>query len=991
MGQRGAGWNTQTASAIQPAYRVRSGRPGYTRPAMNSGSRRWIRRSLDLREGEGGQVALVGGLLFTIIAGHIMLETARDALFLSSIPARYLTFVYAGLAGLVLVVLSLNSRLVRRFGRRSALIGTLMMASYGTVLLYLLPRSTIAVFALYLWSGLLGTVLIVQFWMLAGQLFTVAQGKRVFGPVAAGGALGAFAGAASAAVMVELMPVAALLPVVSGLYLAAAFVLTGASREDIVLPPPPVEKNREKARNIVTVLRDSSYLRRMVLLVVLATAAALTTDYLFKAVAARSIAADDLGAFFARFYAVLNAIALVVQLVGSGKVVRRLGVVAAATVLPLLIAAGGIATLVLGGLFLFVLLTKGTDGVLRHSLHRVATELLWMPLSSEQRDQAKGAIDGVLTRVVQGLVAGLLFVLATFGADTTVVLAGLVAVFAAVWLVVAASMRGPYLSLFRAALARGTFDPGEELDLRSVELVVEALASTDEERVIAALELLDAKGRSRLIPALILYHESSEILSRSLRIIATPERRDWVALTERLLTHTSGRVRIEALRVMAKNHLLSGLESRLLDIDPAVRAHAAFWLVQEHQRDDEDRSVDPRVRGVLDMPPPRGTKARIALLDAIADDGDRSWVPVIEELGRCDEPEVAEAASLAMQKVPDRRFLPTLIDQLGVRRGRGAARAAIVAVGEPALDALSAAFDADSTSPRVRIHLPRTVALFGSQRAADFLFERLATESRGMVRLKIVRGLVRLVKEHHIQADYAAIFGELQRNLREYFRLLSLCSPLEPGGRRQTGDGSAAAESRELLVGLIRDKARQSLERVFMVLEMAHPNEDLKSAYVALRSGDRTLRANANEFIDALTRNPLYGRGDAYQTAEWLRIVVDDLAPGEKVARAAAAVAEIPATYRRALSLLLRDDDDMVSSIAAFHALDLSAASAEASALAPASDVVVDSAGQDRGADPVMDLRDEVFTVARERPILEAVGEEAEEQFEAWEAASRVA
>ena len=925
---------------------------------------------MDLRDGEVRQIALVGGLLFTIIAAHIMLETARDALFLGALPAEYLTLVYAGLAGLVLVALSLNRRLVRRVGRRNALVGTLMAAGYGTVFFYLLPRTHMAVIALYVWSGLLGTVLVVQFWMLAGQYFTVAQGKRLFGLVTAGGALGAFAGAASAAAVVEFLPVDALLPIAAGLFLGGGFLLTGSYREEILLPPPEEDIGRESARTTAQLVRRSSYLRRMVLLVVLATAAALVTDYLFKSVASREIAAADLGVFFARFYTVLNAAALLIQLVGAARVVRRVGVVAALTVMPLLLFAGGAATFVLGGAFATILLTKGTDGVLRHSLHRVATELLWMPHPPDQRERAKGAIDGVLARVAQALTAGLLLLLAALGVDHAVLLSAILAGFALAWLLVAASMRGPYLSLFRSALSRPTFDPGEELDLRSVEVLVEALSSTDDQRVIAALEILDAKDRSRLIPALILYHESVDVLVKALRIIAKKERRDWIALTRRLLTHESNRVRIEALRVMAKNRLLSGLEARLSDIDPAVRAHAAFWLAED--QDTDHKADDPRVRAVIEIPPPRGRAAHLALLEAIREDGGSAWASVIEILANTDEPDVGEAAALAMQRAPDPRFLPVLIKRLGVRSGRGAVRAAIVAIGESALDAAEEAFRSSATSERVRMHLPRTISRFACQRAADFLFEQLIVEPYGMIRYKILRGLALLVKKQPVHVNYKAIFASLERNLREYFRLLALYGPLDAA---RPGPGRDPSESLELLVGLLGDKLRQALERTFMLLQIAHRNEDLQRVYFAVRSADRNLRAHAHEFVDALTRNPIYARANGTRVVEWLRIVGDDMDSVDKVARAGGAVAEVPRTDREALSLLLRDEDPMVASIAAFHALEIAGAGG-----------FQGSAGDDADS-----LRVEVFTVARERPILKAVGEEAEEQFHEWEAKSGVA
>src|SRR5262245_48092553 len=141
----------------------------------------------DVREGEGRLVIRTTITLFGLIAAHTMLETARDALFLGQLTANRLPLVYVLLAGLSIVVAKANTRFTEGFGRRNVLIITLLAAAYGTILLFLIPSSKTAIFALYVWSALLGTVMVVQFWMYCGHLFTVSQGSRLFGLVTSGG------------------------------------------------------------------------------------------------------------------------------------------------------------------------------------------------------------------------------------------------------------------------------------------------------------------------------------------------------------------------------------------------------------------------------------------------------------------------------------------------------------------------------------------------------------------------------------------------------------------------------------------------------------------------------------------------------------------------------------------------------------------------------------------------------------------------------------
>ncbi|HVY49364.1 MAG TPA: hypothetical protein VHB21_25910, partial [Minicystis sp.] len=489
---------------------------------------------VDVREGEGRLALGAFAALFGVVAGHTVLETARDALFLSKLPANQLTIVYAGVALATLAASSLNARFVRRFGQRNALVATLVVGAYVTALLRFSHMQRAVLFLLYGWSALLGAVLGVQFWMYAGKLFTVAQGKRLFGPIAAGGVLGAVVGASGAAAAVAFLPVKSLLLVSAGFFIVTAGLVTLLpAGEDQQAAPASAAAPETRREGLVDLFRRVPYLRQLAVFTALGTAALLVTDYLFKSIAAARVPHAELGAFFARTYAVLNVLSLGVQLLVAGRLLRRLGVVAALLVLPFCIALGSGGMVVAGGVLALSLFAKGSDGALRYSLQRVASELLWMPLAGEVRDRAKALLDSVFGKVMQAVVAGLLLLLVPLGLSTPRVLALAALVLAIAWFGSVLVLQPAYVDLFRQALARGTLDvhlDATELDLTSVEAVLEALSSRDPSRVVAAMELLRDKKRDRLVPALVLYHESDDVLVRALPIVGRPDRTDWVPL-----------------------------------------------------------------------------------------------------------------------------------------------------------------------------------------------------------------------------------------------------------------------------------------------------------------------------------------------------------------------------------------------------------------------------------------------------------------------------
>lgn len=876
---------------------------------------RLLSRWFDLRAGEGRLLATVFFTLFGVVGAHTMLETARDALFLGKLPVSRLTFVYAALAGLTLVFARWNDRFVRRFGRRNALIFTLMTAANGTLAFWFLPLNPALVFALYVWSGVIATVMVAQFWALSSQVFSVAQGKRLFGPIAAGGVLGAVSGATIAAGILELMEVRALLVLAPLIFLAVAALLTALPSDELVTLPTPSPQAAQaapaKTEPLLKLLLDP-YVLRLTLSTVVITAVVLIVDYLMKSTAAHNYSGPELGRFIARYYALLNAVALVVQLFLSSRLIRRVGVIGAMTLLPLLLLTGGVGVLLTGGALFAVLLTKGADGALRHSLQRVASELTWLPLADEVRRRVKGLVDTSVVRGTQAVTAGLVFVLAELELDGPRWLAAIVAGLSAIAVGLAVGLWPRYTDLFRRALEQkrsGDF----RLDLNSVEVVIEALSSPDDDRVLAAIELLVGQNRARLIPSLILYHQSPAVLVRAIPAVSASERRDSVPLLERLLTHPAEEVRVAAVIALARRGFLGPIESRLEQESPTVQGYAAFALaLREHPGNPIE---NPRIRGIIDQRGPEGRAGRRALLEAIANSGDRAFVPVIERLAAQNDDGQLEALAHAIERVPVPELLSLLISKLDHRDERTAVRAAILACGEAGLDAVILALSNPATKERVQLHLPRTISRFRNQRAFDVLVDVLTSGQKGAIRFKALRGLGRMIDEKPYRIDKRRFLEEVRRNLLEYFRLIGLVRAI----RSMTMANLRAEASCHLLEALILEKGRQARSRVFRLLQILHRTENLRTVHDALEDGERAVRSAAVELVDNLTLDyPRFGPAGELVRA-LLRVVTDDLPDEERIDRVREELSPgyFPEVAAEALERLLLDSDRTIATLAA--------------------------------------------------------------------------
>lgn len=873
-------------------------------------------------------------ILALVTGAHTILETARDTLFLSKLPPARLAWVYVMLAALSLVAGALSSAISKRFGRRAGFVVTLGLCAYLIVLLYLRDPTPALVFVLYVTSGVIGTILTMQFWLFAGQLFTVSQGKRLFGPMAAGGVLGATLGATAAAVLLRFSSPGTLLFTGAALFLAAGVIATlvpaAEGIDDIDLSPT---RAFTWLRDI-SLLRTDRYVAIVGALVTVSTATVLLADFLFKSTAAATFGPEKLGPFLGTYYAIQNGIALMVQVFLTGPLVRRLGVTTTLLLFPLLVTAGGIGVIATGA-FSMALAVKATDGSLRHSLHRVTSELLLLPLPSEVRDRAKRLIDTMLGRGSQAVAATAIVGLSAFGMADARTLGTLVTALAIVWVVVALALRAPYLDVFRRALARGELPEGDQdLDLSAMETILESLASADEGQVIAAIDLLASTKRHRLLPALILYHESPAVLERALAVFAAEPRRDFIDLGERLLGHPEPAVRAAAVQALAAAGRRRAAELALKDADPGVHACAAFFLAT----DTPEPQDDPRIAAMFAEKVTDGPKLRAALLGVIGDHGDERWGAVVRAIVAKDagRRSLGSGVAAAIRRTRQTALARHLVEQLVHRDGRAQVWEALVSLGQPAFDALREAFEDPASSVRLRRQIPRAIAVFATQESVDMLVAGLEKEPHPAVRYRMLRALGRLSTDAkagmvgRLKFDRVLFEKGAEASLIEYLQLFETVVALEtprvadrpssalPSPERQSSyppaDGGYPVT--DVLIGLLRDRIASALERSFRFLQLAHRNEDIEGVHHAVVRGDRRARSTALEFLDVLT----IGESNLRSL---LRVVVDDLEPTERARRARPLIApdgSPPADHDAAIIRLIHEDDNLIAALAAGYA-----------------------------------------------------------------------
>jgi len=857
-----------------------------------------LRGLIDIRSEERRNTFAAFSTLLLITTGHTLLETARDALFLSKLPASKLPWMY-----LVIVVLALALSRIRRADSKPAIMAVLVTAAGVTGGFWGLSSDVgtppWVLYALYAFSGLFASWVMVQFWTLLGRAHTMTQAKRLYGFIGAGAVLGGVFGAFAARAALMMAPPRSMMLVAASLFVLAAVPV-------FALRVPETAEGAAKATTATatatmtgtSLLWANPFAKSILGIVFVSTVSVTLVDYLFKMkLAATFPDTRELASRLSTFYAVTNTVSLVAQLVVGPWAFRTFGVQRALFFFPALLLGGAAAVLTTGGRMLTAVLLKGLDGTLRYSLHKTSTELLLVPIPDGTRERIKPIVELLGTRGGQATASFVILLLVALGAAGSATLSAFIVALTVLWLAIVVRIRGHYLHVFRETLRSGGLSGKVELpdlDLGALETLFAGLNSSRDADVLASLELLAEQHRERLIPALILYHPSRDVVLRALELFTQHGRSDFVSIADRLDGHPDREVAAAALRARtAVSPDRKLLYDRLEGPCAQVSATALIALIARGWIDSAE--AERRLREILAR---RSWPTAIALARTIQELGahidpdvgakrekeihacfDDLLVKLAREASQFKELSREESEAHPVNEVPcDVRirlevaramaerespsFLPILVGMLNRHELRATARAAIARI-PGALEFLDEVMRHRDFARDVRVHLPRTMILFDADLAARKLMAHLLVERDGAVRFKVLRGLLKLRWKNpslFLEPDILRRTIETTLDSAESLRRWEHgLGEVDEEKGPITGKTDPLRAAHHLLKDLVHDKATHAIQRIFMLLELIY-GEDFEDIERGLRSPKAKTRANSLELIENLVRPPLRQR-----------------------------------------------------------------------------------------------------------------------------------
>jgi ATP:ADP antiporter, AAA family len=378
--------------------------------AASAGARPSVLQSLaGIRPGERKVLALSALYFFLVMASYFILRPIRDQMGVAG-GVDNLAWLFSGTLAAMLLVNPLFSLLVSKLPRRRFVAWSyraLMACLLGFYLALVTLPETRQVWvgrAFFVWVSVFNLFAVSLFWAVMADVYRTEPSRRLYGVIAAGGTLGALAGAAITATLVEAVGVPALLLVSLamlelGLWCMFAIHRAAQATEAAAAAPEGEAVIGGGAIDGFRLALASPYLLGVCGYMLLYTVGSTFLYFLQAQIVDATIdgrAAQT--AYFANVDLWVNGLTLVLQLFLTGRVMARLGVGLTLAALPLVSIVGflGLGLVpVLGAVVVFTVARRVTN----FALSRPARETLFVPLSRNAKYKAKNLIDTVVYRI----------------------------------------------------------------------------------------------------------------------------------------------------------------------------------------------------------------------------------------------------------------------------------------------------------------------------------------------------------------------------------------------------------------------------------------------------------------------------------------------------------------------------------------------------------------------------------------------------------------
>lgn len=364
--------------------------------------------------------------LFLILFTAYLLKPAREMLILTEGTAEIRSYAVALQALVLALFIPVYGKLSRRFSSDRfmyafTLVCVLTLLGFAAAGRYLGLSISVVYFV---WLGAYSVMIVAQFWAFASELYSREAGERLFVIVALGASTGAWAGSALSTQLVDHLDAYGLMVCGAVTLLLASLPARFASRavpeDSRGEPASPEAISRPSLLAGFQLVLSRRYLLLMALFVILLNLVNTTGEFLLASVLESLYAAGAengdigvdketyVGRFYSRFYFAVNLLGVLIQYFVVSRMIRHAGFRFALLFTPVLVLLGYTALALLPVVAWFSYF-KVVDNSLDYSLQNTMRQMLYLPLSRQEKYEARAVIDPFGQRLGDLLQAGLIF------------------------------------------------------------------------------------------------------------------------------------------------------------------------------------------------------------------------------------------------------------------------------------------------------------------------------------------------------------------------------------------------------------------------------------------------------------------------------------------------------------------------------------------------------------------------------------------------------
>jgi len=372
---------------------------------------------------ESGEESMVSMLLTQSVFLGIFFgafDISAHSLFLSIFDEKMMAkgYVVSGIAGIILT--TLYTWFQNRIQFKNFAILNLLVVTCLTIILWvalILSPANWVIFFVFIMLGPLNILAMLGFWGTTGRLFTLRQGKRLFGLVDAGLIIGIIISCYTIPVLLSFTFESHNILLVSAFSILAATIIQVIIGSRFKLDSKKTEQKPERDKNkksILSVFREDPYTRVMGIFIALSVVTAFFVQYSFMAVTREQYPAEeDLARFLGIFTGSMMIFTLLVKLLVFSYLIRNYGLRTCLALSPILVAVFTAIAILVGMFmgytpesasgflifFLLLALSRLFSKSLKDSIESPSFKVIYQTIDEKIRYEVQSGMDGTVNEI----------------------------------------------------------------------------------------------------------------------------------------------------------------------------------------------------------------------------------------------------------------------------------------------------------------------------------------------------------------------------------------------------------------------------------------------------------------------------------------------------------------------------------------------------------------------------------------------------------------